>query len=47
MIGSPTSHRHMIAALSQAAGAAALAPDYRLGPESPFPAALEDSDHHG
>ncbi len=43
VIGSPASHRHMIAALSQASGAAALALDYRLAPEAPFPAAVDDA----
>ncbi len=40
---SPRSHRHLVAALSEATNAAAFALDYRLAPEYPFPAAVEDS----
>ena len=43
VIGSINTHREMISRLSRAAGARVLAIDYRLAPENPFPAAVEDS----
>jgi monoterpene epsilon-lactone hydrolase len=43
MMGSVNTHREMISRLSRAAGARALAIDYRLAPEHPFPGAVEDS----
>ncbi len=40
---SPRSHRHLVAGLSAATNLPAFALDYRLAPELPFPAAVEDT----
>jgi len=43
MIGSMRTHRVPLSRLSRATGARVLGLEYRLAPESPFPAALHDS----
>jgi acetyl esterase/lipase len=43
VMGSIDTHRELVARLSKAAHARGLALDYRLAPENPFPAAVDDS----
>lgn len=43
VIGSLVSHRSMVAELGRAARACTLALNYRLAPEAPFPAAIDDA----
>lgn len=42
VVGSMHTHRKLVGHLAKAAGTRALVPDYRLAPEHPFPAGVED-----
>jgi epsilon-lactone hydrolase len=43
IMGSARTHHDLAARLSQAAGVRVLMPNYRLAPENPYPAAIEDA----
>jgi monoterpene epsilon-lactone hydrolase len=42
LLGSSKTHRTMVSHIAKQAGVRAILPNYRLGPEDPFPAGLDD-----
>lgn len=42
-VGSPQSHRHLVARLALETGLSVIAVEYRKAPEHPYPAAIEDA----
>jgi len=43
ILGSRRTHRQLVTHMARAAGVTAVVPEYRLAPEHPWPAAIEDS----
>ncbi len=43
VMGSPITHRQLVSHIAAAGNVRAVLPDYRLAPEQPFPAAVEDA----